>query len=132
MKRLSLIAALALGGLLAFSTIAMAQDADKKEAKKGGKNRFSVEQRMERMSTDLKLTDEQKPKVKTVLEETSKSMQGLREVPQDERRAKMQSIREKEVTKLKEILTPDQMEKYKKAQEEMKKKGGAAKKQTNQ
>ena len=132
MKRLSLIAALALGGLLAFSTIAMAADADTKAARKAGKNRFSVEQRLEKMSTDLKLTDEQKPKVKTVLEETSKSMQGLREVPQDERRAKMQSIREKEVTKLKEILTPDQMEKYKKVQEEMKKKAGAAKKQTDQ
>ena len=132
MKRFSLIAALALGGLLAFSTIAMAADADTKAARKGGKNRFSVEQRLEKMSTDLKLTDEQKPKVKTVLEETSKSMQGLREVPQDERRAKMQSIREKEVTKLKEILTPDQMEKYKKVQEEMKKKAGAAKKQTDQ
>ena len=87
MKKLSLIAALALGGLLAFSTIAMAQDTDaKKDSKKGGKNRYSVEQRLERMSTDLKLTDEQKPKVKTVLEETSKGMQGLRDVPQDERR----------------------------------------------
>ena len=87
MKKLSLIAALALGGLLAFSTIAMAQDADaKKDAKKGGKNRFSAEQRLERMSADLKLTDEQKPKVKAVLEETSKGMQGLRDVPQDERR----------------------------------------------
>jgi len=129
MKKLSLIAALALGGLLAFSTIAMAQDADaKKDAKKGGKNRFSAEQRLERMSADLKLTDEQKPKVKAVLEETSKGMQGLRDVPQDERRQKTQTIRETETKKLKEILTPDQMEKYKKAQDEMKKKYGGKKK----
>ena len=109
----------------------MAQDADaKKDAKKGGKNRFSAEQRLEKMSTDLKLTDEQKPKVKTVLEETSKGMQGLRDVPQDERRQKMQTIRETEMKKLKEILTPDQMEKYKKAQEEMKKNYGGKKKKT--
>lgn len=131
MKKLSLIAALALGGLLAFSTIAMAQDTDaKKDSKKGGKNRYSAEQRLERMSADLKLTDEQKPKVKTVLEETSKGMQGLRDVPQDERRQKMQTIRETEMKKLKEILTPDQMEKYKKAQEEMKKNYGGKKKKT--
>ncbi len=129
MKKLSLIAALALGGLLAFSTIAMAQDTGaKKDAKKGGKNRFSAEQRLERMNADLKLTDEQKPKVKAVLEETSKGMQGLRDVPQDERRQKMQTIRETETKKLKEILTPDQMEKYKKAQDEMKKKYGGKKK----
>ena len=125
MKKLSLIAALALGGLLAFSTIAMAQDTG---GKKGGKNRYSAEQRLERMATDLKLTDEQKPKVKAVLEETSKGMQGLRDVPQDERRQKMQTIREQELKKLKEILTPDQMEKYKKAQDEMKKKYGGKKK----
>ena len=76
MKKLSLIAALALGGLLACSTIAMAQDTN--TPKKGGKNRMSVEQRMERLSTDLNLTDAQKPKVKAVLEETQTKMQ---EVP---------------------------------------------------
>jgi periplasmic protein CpxP/Spy len=128
MKRLSLIAALALGGLLAFSTIAMAQDTGK-DAKKG-KRGFSAEQRLERMSTELKLTDEQKPKVKTVLEESSKKMQGLRDVPQDERRTKMQEIRDEENKKLKEILTPDQQEKYKKMQEEMKKSFGGKKKKT--
>jgi Spy/CpxP family protein refolding chaperone len=126
MKKLSLIAALALGGLLAFSTVAMAQDTT--APKKGGKNRMSVEQRLERMSTELNLTDAQKPKVKAVLEETGKQFQGLRDLPQDERRTKMQSIREDETKKLKEILTPDQMEKYTKMMEEMKKKGGKKKK----
>ena len=49
MKKLSLIAALALGGLLACSTIAMAQDASaNKDGKKGGKGgRMSIEQQME-------------------------------------------------------------------------------------
>ena len=42
----------------------------------------------------------------------------------------MQTIRETEMKKLKEILTPDQMEKYKKAQEEMKKNYGGKKKKT--
>ena len=123
MKKLSLIAALALGGLLACTTVTMAQDAGAKKGKRG----FSAEQRLERMSTELKLTDEQKPKVKAVLEETGKQYQGLRDLPQDERRTKMQSIREEENKKLKAILTPDQMEKYTKMQEEMKK-GGRKKK----
>jgi len=127
MKKLSLIAAVALGGLLACSTVAMAQDTTNATPKKGGKNRFTVEQRMERMSTDLNLTDAQKPKVKAVLEDSSKAMQGLRDLPQDERRPKMQSIREDETKKLKDILTPDQMEKYTKMLDEMKKKGGKKK-----
>jgi periplasmic protein CpxP/Spy len=129
MKKLILVAALALGGLLACSTVSMAQDdAAKKDANKGGKNRFSVDQRMERMTTELTLTDDQKPKVKAVLEESSKAMQGLRDVPQEERRTKMQSIREEETKKLNAIFTADQKEKYAKMQEEMKKRGGQKKK----
>ncbi len=126
MKKLSLIAAMVLGGLLACSTVAMAQD-NNATPKKGGKGRFTVEQRMERMSSELNLTDAQKPKVKEVLEESSKQMQGLRDLSQDERRSKFQSIREEENKKLKAILTPDQMEKYTKMQEEMRKKGGKKK-----
>jgi periplasmic protein CpxP/Spy len=130
MKRFSLIAALALGGLLAFSTIAMAQDATK-DTKKNGKRGFpTVEQQLEKMTKDLSLTDEQKPKVKAVLEDVSKKRQELRGTPQDEQRAKRQAIMEEQNKKMKEILTPDQLEKYKKMQEEMKKNYGGKKKKT--
>jgi Spy/CpxP family protein refolding chaperone len=122
MKKLSLIAALALGGLLACSTIATAQDAS---AKKGGKGRQTVEQRLEAMSTQLSLTDEQKPKVKAVLEETEKKM---KDVPREERQTKMPEIMAEQSKKLKEILTPDQQEKYKKMQEA--RKAGGKKKKT--
>ena len=129
MKKISLIAAMVLGGLLAISTVAMAQDTNaNKDAKKGGKGRFTVEQRMERLTTELKLTETQQPKVKAVLEATSKSMQGLRDLPQEERRPKMQGIREEENKKLKEILTPEQMEKYTQLQQSMGRKGGGKKK----
>ena len=77
MSKLSLMAALALGGLMACSTLVTAQDAPK-DAPKGGKKGFTVEQQMERMTDQLTLTDEQKPKVKAVLEETSKKMQPIR------------------------------------------------------
>src|ERR1035438_9722129 len=108
MKKLSLIAALALGGLLACSTVAMAQDTNA-TPKKGGKGRMSVEQRLDRMTTQLNLTDEQKPKVKAVLEDTQKKMQ---EVPREERQEKMPAIMDEQNKKMKDILTPDQMEKY--------------------
>jgi len=68
MSRLSLIAAMALGGLLACSTLVTAQDSTNAPARRG-KGGFSVEQRLERMTTQLDLTDAQKPKVKAVLEQ---------------------------------------------------------------
>ena len=116
-NKLSVIAVLALGSFLATSNLAMAQD------QKGGQRRGggSVEQRMERMNEQLKLTDAQKPKVKAVLEESQKARQELRSengAPQ-ERREKMRAIMEKENKKLKEILTADQYSKHEKMLEDL-------------
>jgi protein CpxP len=110
MKKLSLIAALAIGGLIACSTLVNAQDAPKK-----GRGGYSPEQQLERMTTTLTLTDDQKPKVKAVLEETSKKMKALREdtsLDQTARREKMKPIMDDQNTKLKGILTPEQYTKY--------------------
>jgi periplasmic protein CpxP/Spy len=128
MNKLSLVAAMALGGLVAFSTLATAQDATN-GGKKGGKGRFTVEQQMERLTTQLTLTDEQKPKVKAVLEETSKKMQEIfndSSLDRTQMREKMQPIREEQTKKMKAILTDEQFKKY----EEMNtrgKKGGKKK-----
>jgi len=109
MTKLSAIIALTLGGLLLCSTGALAQD--NKEGGKGGrKGGFpTVEQRMERMSKELKLTDEQKPKVKVVLEDEGKKM---RDVAPEDRRTKGREIRDETNKKLKEILTADQYKQY--------------------
>ena len=127
MKRISLIAALAIAGLLACSTLVNAQDTStntNNPPKKGGRRGMpTVEQRLDRMTTALTLTDDQKPKVKAVLEATSKAMQGLSDLAPDERRTKTQSIREDETKKIKAILTPDQVEKYTQMQQNMGKRG---------
>lgn len=107
-RNAGVIAAIALGGLIAFSTMATAQEG-KEGKKKGG---MSVEQQMERLNEAVKLTDEQKPKVEAVLKESAKKREALSDVPQDERRDKQRAIREEQDTKLKAILTPDQYEKY--------------------
>ena len=119
-EKLSLVVALALGGLVACSIMANAQDAQggKKGGGKGG-GRQTTEQRLEQMTTDLSLTDAQKPKVKAVLEETSKKMQEIRgtgDVPQDQMREKMQPIMEEQTKKMKEILTPEQQTKWQEQQ----------------
>lgn len=118
MHKLSLVAALALGSLLAGTILVSAQEAA--PGKKGGRGMMSVEQRLERMTTQLSLTDEQKPKIKAVLEETTKKMQAL---APEERREKGRAIREEEMTKFKAILTPEQFEKYQKQMEQYRQRG---------
>jgi Spy/CpxP family protein refolding chaperone len=118
---------MALGGLVACSTLATAQDSTPApDAKKGGKRGpLTIEQQMERLAP-LKLTDEQKPKVEAVLKESTKKRQEIfsdSNVDRSQMREKMQPIMEEQNKKMKAILTDDQYTKY---QEMMRrgKKGG--------
>jgi len=118
-NKISVMTGLALGGLVAFSNMATAQD---QKQGGGGRKGPSVEQRMERMTEKLKLTDEQKPKVKAVLEESQKKRQELfsdSSVPREDRREKMKGIMDNEDKKLKGILTPDQYTEYEKMKQQM-------------
>jgi len=108
-KRISLITALTVASVLAGTMLASAQD--NKETKKGGRG-ASVEQRLDQMTQDLKLTDEQKPKVKAVLEDGQKKRAELRDLDQDQRREKGRALMEEQNKKLKEILTADQYKKW--------------------
>src|SRR5260370_35874674 len=104
MNKLSLIAALAVGGLLAGATITSAQDTPKKKGP-------SVEQRVDRMNTELSLTADQKTKATALFEEDAKKMRELRQdtsLSQEDRRAQGRELREARDKKLKEILTPSQ------------------------
>jgi len=127
-NKLSVLTGLALGGLVACSNLAMAQDQKPNGGRRGGP---SVEQRMERMTEDLKLTDEQKPKVKALLEDSQKKRQELfsdSSVSREDRREKMRAIMDNEDKKLKEILTADQYAKHEKMREEMRAGGKGGKK----
>jgi Spy/CpxP family protein refolding chaperone len=118
---------MALGGLVACSTLATAQDASP-DAKKGGKRGFpTIEQQMERYNTALTLTDDQKPKVKEVLEAQQKKMQEVRadtSLDQDARREKFLALRNDTEKKMKGILTDEQFKKYQEMPQRGGKKGG--------
>jgi Spy/CpxP family protein refolding chaperone len=117
---------MALGGLVACSMLATAQEATNAPARKGGKRGFSVEQQMERLNTQLNLTDEQKPKVKAVLEDQQKKMQEMRgdtNLTREERQEKMKTMRTDMEKKMKQVLTPDQFEKWQKSRDQFRKKG---------
>jgi Spy/CpxP family protein refolding chaperone len=125
-NRLSLTAmlALAVGTLLACSNVVIAQDT--KEAPAAKKRGFSPDQQLERLSTELNLTDAQKPKVKELLESGQKKRQELRGLAQDERREKGRAIMDEQNKKMKEILTPDQFEKYQKMADRRRQRGQGA------
>lgn len=131
--KIGLMAALALGALMAGNTISNAQD-DKAEKKGGRKGGPTVEQQLEHMTKELSLTDDQKPKVKEVIEANRKQMQEVfadRTGSRDERREKMQKIGDEQDKKLKAILNADQYTKWEKMRDKMReemrnrKKGGS-------
>ena len=109
-NKIRLVAMLVLGGLLACGSVAFAQDAAP-QAKKGRGRMPTLEQ----LTTELKLTNKQKPKVDAVLKDTQKKQQELRDdtsLSQEDRRTKQTAIRDDANKKMKEILTPDQFQKY--------------------
>ena len=114
------MAILAVGALLALSPAARAQDASTNTPPKAGAShenhqggpRFSPEQQLEHLTQVLSLTDDQKPKVKAALEAQAKSMEGIRDLPPDERREKFRAAREELGKQLKTILTDEQYKKW--------------------
>jgi protein CpxP len=126
LQKMSVLAALVLSGLVASKSTAVAQD-----QKGGGRRGPSIEKQMEKMTDELKLTDEQKPKVKAVLEDTQKKRQELftdSSVPREDRREKIRGLRDNEKKKLKEILTADQYTKYEKMLQDLRGGGRGGKK----
>ena len=109
MKLSRTLALLAISGLLTTSAFSQ-------EARPGGpRGGRSVEAQMTELSASLKLTEEQKPKVKAVLEEAAKKRAEFRnntEASQEDRRAKMRSINEETTAKMKEVLTAEQFKQY--------------------
>lgn len=116
-QKASLIAALAAGAMLALSPALPAAEtnapaATPPPAGRQGGPRMTVDERVTRLTEQLTLTDEQKPKVKALLEDQAKKQAEFRDLPQEDRRAKMQAAREEMTKKMKEILTAEQFKKY--------------------
>jgi periplasmic protein CpxP/Spy len=122
----SSIAALVLGGLLACTNLTNAQD-----AKGGNRRQLSPQQRVEQLDNQLKLTADQKTKLTALFDEQGKKLRELRAdktLSQEDRRTKVRAINEADNKQIKDILTPEQNEKYQKLHADQKGKGGGKKK----
>jgi Spy/CpxP family protein refolding chaperone len=112
-----IITALMAGNLIAWDLATRAQESTTNTPpppaapQRGMRGALNVDQ----VSQQLNLTDDQKPKVKAVLDDMNKQNRDLRQdqsVTGADRRAKMQSIRDDANTKLKAILTADQFQQW--------------------
>jgi hypothetical protein len=75
----------------------------------------TAEQRLQRMTQALNLTEDQQQKIKPILENETTQMQTLRSdssLSQDDRMAKMKQIRETTASQINPILTADQQKQY--------------------
>ncbi len=129
--RFSIIAALALGSLLACSTVASAQD--NSTSHKGQRRAIGLQERVDKLSTDLQLTADQKSKISALFQKERQSAQEIRKdtsLTRDQRREKTRALHADNNKELKAILTPEQFTKYQTLQREMRsqRQGGAAKK----
>jgi periplasmic protein CpxP/Spy len=71
--------------------------------------------RLDWLSKELNLTDDQKTKIKPILADEGKQMQALHEdtsLSQDQKRDKMKQIHETTNSQINDILTPDQQKKF--------------------
>lgn len=75
---------------------------------------MNSDEMLDHMSKELNLTDDQKTKIKPILEEQMKQMQDARESTsgsQQDRRAKMKQIHENTMSQIRPILNSDQQKK---------------------
>jgi len=116
-SKISLIAALIAGVMLAYTPALRAQDSKEGKKEGRGKDRWAAasKERVDRMAQELSLNDEQKKKVEALFKEQGDKMRGMRDLTQEERQAKGKTMREEMTKKMKEILTPEQFAKWEKS-----------------
>jgi periplasmic protein CpxP/Spy len=82
-----------------------------------------VQQRLQHISTELNLTDDQKAKIKPLLQEEVSQMNSLRSdtsLSQDQRQAKMKEIHQTYSSQIQAVLTPEQQKKWAEMKEQKK------------
>jgi len=104
----------------ACSVTTRAQDAGTQESKaqaqtEAGPHHGQRAGQLERLSKELNLTDDQKAKVKPILEEQTKQMHATQEdssLTQEQKHDKMKQIHETTNLQISDILTPEQQKKF--------------------
>jgi hypothetical protein len=120
-NKMTLIAALAVGSLLVLNPALRAQDSTNTppagQRPPGG---MRAPMTLDRIATQLKLTDDQKAKVAPIIDAQNTKLADLRKDPdfaslsREDKMAKMKAIRDDTTAQLKPILTDDQFAQWQK------------------
>lgn len=94
-------------------------------AEEKAKGAHGPEALLEKMKTELKLTDEQITKVKAIYAEAAKKKEALKDSTQDEQKKQGKELMKATMDKVRAVLTPDQAKKWDAYVEEQKKKKAA-------
>jgi len=92
-----------------------AQQPNPQSQTKMGKHQDQHPSRLEWLSKELSLTDDQKAKVKPILDDEEKQFKAMREdtsLSQDQRHDKMKQIHDTANAQINDLLTPDQQKKF--------------------
>jgi periplasmic protein CpxP/Spy len=112
----TVIAALAVGSLLALSPALRADDTTNSAPANAPEGQHA-HNGFDRMSEKLNLTDDQKSKVQAILKDQMEKIRNLRQdtdLSREDRMAKMKTIHEDTATQLKAVLTADQFAQWQK------------------
>jgi periplasmic protein CpxP/Spy len=105
-----------IGSLVIGTAAAFAQMPEGQQGGQMGHGQMpTVDQRMQRLTQALNLTEDQQAKIKPIVENESSQMQSLRSdtsLSQEDRMGKMKQIRENTASQINPILTPDQQKQY--------------------
>ncbi len=122
MHKVSLLAALAAGALLAFAPTIRAEEKpeqpnrpERPERPEGGPRAGQRGDMLKKMAEDLNLSAEQKSKLQAAFQAQREAM---KDATPEERREKMRENRQAMDAKIKEILTAEQYAKWEKTREE--------------
>ena len=110
-----LLTALVAGSLLTGASALQAQDTNSAPPASDTPKPVRARPGFDMIAKQLNLTDDQKPKVKPIIDDMMSKLRELRadqSLSQDDKRAKQKEIREAAGEKLKEILTPEQFTKW--------------------
>jgi len=119
-NKLSLMAVITLGSFVALGPMARAEDSNAKPAVRGKGKASERNDRLKSVADELNLTDDQKTKVKPILQDEAQKLKALRQdtsLAKEDKKVKLKSIREDTNAKIKPILTADQLEKWNKTRE---------------
>ena len=84
-------------------------------------NAQSLDQHLQMLSEKLNLTDDQKAKIKPILQDQMQQMKAVREdssLSQEQKRTKMKSIHDSSFDQVNAVLTPEQQTKFKQMRQE--------------